>query len=163
MRRLVSMDDAPYMYECEAPHLGLLRLRARAEFSQPLASDVSMSPRNLTLESKQYAEHSLFHSRNALGFTSNPTCIECVKESNLHYSKHSSLNPQYTITHIRELRPQHKFEFHLIQTTRNIISYTSQTNLMSVVVTQGSLPPKTFLPIYCFQSRTMAKFRLSKC
>ena len=31
---------------------------------------------------------------------------ECVKESNLHYSKHSNQNPQYTITHIRELQPQ---------------------------------------------------------
>lgn len=60
------------MYECKAPHLGLLRLRTRTEcFKFPLANGVSVPLRGLTLEGEQDAVHNLSHSKDVLGFTPN--------------------------------------------------------------------------------------------
>lgn len=54
------LAKVPYMYECQPPHLGLLRLRTKVEFlRQPLANDVSMSLHGLTLESERDAVHDL--------------------------------------------------------------------------------------------------------
>lgn len=124
-------------------------------FQQPLANDVPMPPRGLTLESEQDAAHSLSYSKDALGSTSDtklqtsawrsrtftaPSTHRDSRRTTIHFP--AAIASTHNIIAHKNHSPNIKPEFHLIQTT--------QTSSLPVAIAQGNLPPKTFLPLTVF-------------